>query len=196
MLMKAAMLAAFIAASAPAARAAGNVEAGREKAQLCANCHGAAGISAIAGVPTLAGNLDAFLQWQMVFYRSERRKNPVMGAISALLSDEDVRNLGAYYASLAPDTRPLPPDPKPDLASRGSEVAQEHRCANCHTDEFTGKQGAARLARQREEYVVKSLTEYRSGQRPSTGVAAMTEAAAGLQDDEIAALAHYLAMLP
>ncbi len=195
-MMGAAVLAASCLVAVPACRAAGNIEAGREKAQLCANCHGAAGISAIAGVPTLAGNLDAFLQWQMVFYRSERRKNPVMGAIANLLSDEDVRNLGAYYASLPPDTRPLPPDPKPDLATRGSEVAQEHRCANCHTDEFTGKQGAARLARQREEYVVKSLTDYRSGQRPSTGVAAMTEAASGLHDDDIAALAHYLAMLP
>lgn len=194
--MGAAMLAASFLVGPPACRAAGSIDAGREKAQLCANCHGATGISAIPGVPTLAGNLDAFLQWQLVFYRSERRKNPVMGAIASLLSDEDVRNLGAYYAALPPDTRPLPPDANPGLTARGSEIAQEHRCANCHLDEFTGKQGAARLARQREDYIVQSLTDYRSGQRPSTGVAAMTEASSGLHDDDIVALAHYLATLP
>lgn len=176
--------------------AAGNVPAGREKAQLCVACHGVAGISTMPGVPNLAGNPDAFLQWQMVFFRSERRKNPVMVAMASQLSDEDVRNLGAFYASLAPDTRPVPADTNPELTQQGIKVALEHRCANCHTDSFAGKQGAARLARQHEDYIVKSLTDYRSGDRPSTGVAAMTEAASGLGDTDIAALAHYLARLP
>ena len=69
-------------------------------------------------------------------------------------------------------------------------------CAACHTDNFAGKQAAARLTRQREDYLVKALADYRSGARPSTGVAAMNEAAAGLSDPEIAALAHYLVTLP
>lgn len=176
--------------------AAGNVPAGREKAQLCAACHGVAGISSMPGVPNLAGNPDAFLQWQLVFFRSERRKNPVMLAIASQLSDEDVRNLGAFYASLPPDTRPVPADTDPALTKQGAEVAQERRCANCHTDNFAGKQGAARLARQHEDYIVKSLTDYRSNGRPSTGVAAMTEVASGLGDADIAALAHYLSRVP
>ena len=61
--------------------------------------------------------------------------------------------------------------------------------------DFRGKQAAASIANQREEYIAKSLADYRSAARPSVGVAAMTEAAAGLSDDDIAALAHYLATL-
>ena len=160
--------AAFMAASAIVpAQAAGDIEAGRERAKTCAACHGAAGISAMPGVPTLAGNLDGFLQWQLVFFRTERRKNPVMTALAANLSDEDVRNLGAYYASLPPDTRPPAQDPSPALTEAGRELAETHRCSGCHTEAFTGKQGAARLAHQREDYIAKSLTDYRSGQRRS-----------------------------
>jgi cytochrome c553 len=193
----AAAIAAVALLAATAAAASGNVEAGRAKATaFCAACHGPAGFSDLPLTPHLAGNMDGFLQWQLVFYRGGRRHDPNMDAVSADLTDEEVRDLGAYYASLPPDARAPPPDPSPALTDAGRALTGTNRCAACHTDDFGGKSAAPRLARQREDYLVKALGDYRSGARPSTGVAAMTEAASRLSDDEIAAIAHFLAYLP
>ena len=190
------LLAVIVSLPAVAAKAASDPNAGREKAKLCAGCHGENGISAVAGVPSLAGQQDQFIQWQLVFFRSGRRANPIMGPLSAGLSDADVRNIGAYYASLSPNTKPAAQTPDPDLAGKGKTVADQHRCASCHTDSFRGNRAAASIADQREDYLVKALADYRSAARPSTGVAAMTEAAAGLDDNEIHAVAHYIATFP
>ncbi len=179
-----------------ASQAAGDSDAGRLKSVTCAACHGNNGISAMTGVPNLAGHPDMFLQWQLVFFRSERRKNPAMIAIASQLSDEDVRDLGAYYAALPAKAATAPVDPDPALSARGQEVAAEHHCANCHTESFAGERGAARLAHQRSEYLIKSLHDYRDGDRPSTGVAAMTEASASLSEADMQAIAHYLEFLP
>jgi cytochrome c553 len=177
--------------------AQGDPQAGREKAQVCASCHGERGISAMPGVPSLAGQTDQFIQWQLVFFRSGRRENPLMSPIAADLTDEDVRNLGAYFASLPRNADPAKADPEPDadLRSKGQAIAHQYHCAVCHMDNFLGKQAAALIANQRADYLVKALADYRAAARPSVGVAAMTEAASGLSDDEIAALAHFLAAL-
>ncbi len=174
--------------------AAGDPEAGKAKAGTCQGCHGGNGISAVPNIPSLAGQTDQFLQWQLVFFRSGRRANPIMGPISKTLSDEDVRDLGAYFASLTPPAAPAS-DGNPALSVTGRDAAAQYHCSACHTEAFTGKQAAARLADQHEVYLTKALADYRSGSRPSTGVAAMTEAASGLSDDDIAALAHYIATL-
>ena len=105
--------------------------------------------------------------------------------MAADLSDEDVRNIGAYFASL--------PAGKPPVADVDPALAEQHRCASCHTDTFSGNQAAPAIAHQNRDYLVKALTDYRSGARPSVGVAAMTEAASGLSDNDIAALAQFLA---
>jgi len=188
------MLAAVI--SLPAHRlVAADVAAGQEKARTCAGCHGEQGVSANPGIPSLAGQQDQFIQWQLVFFRSGRRPNPLMGPIVANLTDADIRNLGAYYHSLPYNTK-VPNGPgNGELAAKGEAVAQQHHCASCHTDTFRGERAAAAIADQREDYLVKALTDYRSAARPSVGVAAMTEAAAGLDDAEIAAVAYYLATL-
>ena len=193
----AATLVAALLLPAAAFAAKGNIEAGKAKAvEYCAACHGDAGLAIIPGTPDLAGNMDSYIQWQMVFYRSGRRHNENMDAVVVDITDEEIRDLGAYYASLPPDLAPPKPDPNPALASAGKAIVDSHHCANCHTDTFAGKAAAARIARQHEDYLVKALGDYRSGARPSTGVAAMSEAASGLSDSDIAAVAHYLAYLP
>jgi cytochrome c553 len=175
----------------------GDVEAGRAKAsEACAPCHGANGWSETEGVPNLAGNADLFLQWQLVYFRNGRRPSEIMGGIAANLTDADINNLGAYFASLPPVASPATPDPKPALTEAGKVLVEQHRCANCHGDAFLGMRAAARLANQREDYLIKALADYRVAKRPSAGVGAMIEAAASLSDDEIAAIAHYLSRLP
>jgi cytochrome c553 len=181
----------------PALAAKGDPVAGQAKAEVCLSCHGEKGISEMAGIPSLAGQQDQFLEWQLVFFRSGRRKNDLMSPMAADLTDADIRNLGVYFASLpSPAAQPPVHDDNPALHEQGAKVAEAHHCATCHTDGFTGKAAAASLAHQREDYLVKALTDYRADVRPSTGVAAMTEAAAGLSDTDIAALAHFLATVP
>ena len=173
---------------------AADVAAGREKAELCIGCHGEGGISQTRNIPSLAGQPDQFIQWQLVFFRSGTRKNEQMQPVVEQLSNEDVRNLGAYFASLPPPSNPKPDD-QPDLSKAGAQAAVGRRCASCHTDSFAGTKATARVAGQREEYLLKALHEYKSGVRAGGGMAAMADVAYPLSDEEITALAHYLAHL-
>jgi cytochrome c553 len=174
------------------ARGADNA-AGKEKAELCTGCHGENGISETENLPSRAGQLDQVIQWQLVYFRAGARKNEQMQPIVEQLNNEDIRNLGAYFASLAP---PKPAEDKdPDLSKKGAQAAAGRRCASCHTDSYAGSKAAARLAGQREDYLNKALRDYRSGERAGGGQAAMAEVAHPLSDEEIDALAHYLAYL-
>ena len=172
---------------------AADLEAGKAKAELCAGCHGENGVSQTENIPSLAGQQDQFVQWQLVFFRAGTRKNEAMKPIVDQLTNEDIRNRGAYFASLTPAK--APPDNDPDLSRKGAEAAAGRRCASCHLDSYAGTKGVARLAGQREEYLVKALHDYKSGQRVGGSQAAMTDVAYPLSAEEITALAHYLAHL-
>lgn len=174
---------------------AADLEAGKAKAEMCAGCHGENGISEMEYTPSLAGQPDQFIQWQLVFFRSGTRQNANMKPIVDELNNEDIRNLGAYFASLPPMKNDKIDD-KPELSRKGAEAAVGRRCASCHTDSYAGTKAVARLAGQREEYLVKALNEFKSGQRSGGAMAAMADVAYPLSEEEIYALAHYLAYLP
>ncbi len=187
------LLVALFASIAAAPLHAADIAAGKEKAELCVGCHGENGISQTENMPSLAGQLDQVLQWQLVYFRAGARKNEQMQPIVEQLNNEDIRNLGAYFASLPP---PKPSEDKnPDLSKKGAQAAAGRRCAACHTDNYAGSKAAARLAGQREDYLAKALRDYRAGVRSGGGQAAMAEVAHPLSDEEIDALAHYLAYL-
>lgn len=173
---------------------AADVAAGKAKSEVCASCHGETGISQIENIPSLAAQPDLFLQWQMIFFRAGTRKNEIMQPIAEGLSNEDVRDLGAYYASLPPPAEPAK-DENSSLSEKGKQAAAGRRCASCHTDSYAGAKATARVAGQREDYLLKSLRDYKSGARAGGGMAAMAEVAYPLSDEEIVALAHYLAHL-
>jgi cytochrome c553 len=175
------------------ARAA-DIAAGKEKAELCTGCHGEGGISQTENIPSLAGQPDQFVQWQLVFFRAGTRKNEQMQPIVEQINNDDIRNLGAYFASLAPP-KASKPDDNPDLSAKGAQAAAGRRCASCHTDTFAGTKAVARIAGQREEYLLKALHDYKSGVRSGGGMAAMADVAYPLSEEEITALAHYLAHL-
>ena len=181
-------------ASSAIPAAAADLAAGKEKAELCIGCHGEGGISQTKNIPSLAGQPDQFIQWQLVFFRSGTRKNEQMQPVVEGLSNEDVRNLGAYFASLPPPKN-AQADDQPDLSRAGAQAAVGRRCASCHTDTFAGTKATARVAGQREEYLLKALHDYKSGVRAGGGMAAMADVAYPLGEDEITALAHYLAHL-
>jgi len=174
------------------ARAA-DAAAGKAKAEICAGCHGDNGISQTENIPSLAGQPDQFIQWQLVFFRTGSRKNEQMQPIVEEISNDDIRNMGAYYSSLAPPKAAK--DDDPGLSKKGAQAANGRRCASCHTDNYAGTKAVARLADQREEYIVKALHDYKNGQRVGGGVAAMADVAYSLSEEEITAVAHYLSHL-
>jgi cytochrome c553 len=188
------MLAGAIVVGGPGARAA-DVAAGKAKAvEVCGACHGENGISQTENIPSLAGQLDQYIQWQLVYFRAGSRKNEQMQPVVEQLNNEDIRNLGAYFASLTPP-KAAPSDDNPDLSAKGKQAAVGRRCASCHTDSFAGTKAVARIANQREEYLVKALHDYKTGVRSGGGQAAMADVAYPLNEEEITALAHYLAHL-
>ena len=79
---------------------AGDAAAGKGKSMMCAACHGAAGISAVPMYPNLAGQKEAYLAKQLKDFKSGKRQDPVMAPMAKMLSDEDLVNIAAYYASL------------------------------------------------------------------------------------------------
>ena len=170
-----------------------DVAAGKAKAEMCVGCHGENGIAEMENMPSLAGQPDQFIQWQLVYFRAGTRKNEQMQPIVEQLSNEDIRDLGAYFASLAPPKNEKADD-DPELSKKGAKSAEGRRCAFCHLDDYAGTKGVARLAGQREDYLLKALRDYKSGQR-SGAQAAMAEVAFSLHEEEIVALSHYLANL-
>lgn len=79
---------------------AGDVAAGKQKSAACAGCHGPAGISNNEMWPNLAGQKEGYLIKQLKAFRDGTRSDPVMSGMAKPLSDEDIENLAAYYASL------------------------------------------------------------------------------------------------
>ena len=80
------------------AQAAGDVQAGKAKATACSGCHGASG-EGVAPNPALAGKSEEQLVQGMKDYKSGKRDNAVMKGMVATLSDADMANLAAFYAS-------------------------------------------------------------------------------------------------
>jgi len=86
-------------ATGDAARADGDPEAGREKSQVCQACHGERGISVDPTYPHLAGQYADYLEYSLRRYRSGERENVLMNPMSANLTDQDIEDLAAWYAS-------------------------------------------------------------------------------------------------
>jgi cytochrome c553 len=192
-----------VAAPLAAMAAEGKPDVGKARAEAvgCFACHGVDGVATADGlaadknVPNLAAQPDLYLQFQLVFFRKGVRKNEVMNAMAEQLSDDDLRNISAYFASLPAPSSPAPQDPAPEDTELGSKIAQGIHCTNCHGDHFEGVDNIARLAGQREDYVYKALRDFKSGARTSTGAAGMAEVVYPLGDTEMKALAHYVSRL-
>src|SRR5215475_5494990 len=165
----------------------------KEKVEVCKGSHGENAVSQMENIPSLAGQLDQYIQWQLVYFRAGSRKNEQMQPIVEELSNEDIRNLGAYFASLEPPKGPK--DDDPDLSAKGKQAAAGRRCASCHGDNYAGTKAVARIAGQREDYLLKALHDYKAGARVGGGQAAMADVAYPLSEEEMTALAHYLAHL-
>ncbi|MFP5507248.1 MAG: c-type cytochrome [Gammaproteobacteria bacterium] len=89
--------------------AAADITAGKEKSATCVACHGADGNSTDPQYPRLAGQHASYLERALLDYRSGARKNPIMAGFAAGLSDADIADLAAYYASQSGLITPVQP---------------------------------------------------------------------------------------
>lgn len=102
------MAAAALLLAASAARADGDVAAGKDKAQACAGCHGANGVSDSDQFPILAGQYKDYLIQALHEYKNGGRTNPIMTGMAGGLSEEDIKDLAEYFSSLPGPLHTLP----------------------------------------------------------------------------------------
>jgi len=163
-------------------------EAGKKIASFCANCHGPDGNSKQSEIPNLAGQNPVYLFNQVHKFSTGERKDQWMEPAIKMLSDSDRISVVVYYSSM--QVTPASSAP-PNEAGK----AIFHRvCARCHGDQARGGERFPRLAGQQITYLIRSLTRYRdrTGNRMEPEMLAMT---AALKDEDIKALADYLASM-
>jgi cytochrome c553 len=83
-----------------------DVEAGRAKARMCAVCHGEFGVSVVPNAPSLAGQPAIYLAEQLKAYRSGKRSDETMSVVAKPLTDADIADLTAWFASIAIEVKP------------------------------------------------------------------------------------------
>ncbi|MCC6472447.1 MAG: cytochrome c4 [Burkholderiales bacterium] len=169
--------------------------------KTCVACHGQDGNSQVPENPKLAGQVAEYLAKQLANYKAnDERKNPVMFGMVTPLSDEDIRNVSAYYAtqkSMQGVARSRDTLAAGRTLYRGGNVARAlPACAGCHgaTGEGVPSQ-FPRVAGQHAQYLEVQLKAFRSGERANDGAAMMRSIAARLTDAEIRALSDYIAGL-
>lgn len=180
-------LAAVLFLGKPALSEALSVE---ERITQCNGCHGADGNSPLPNIPSLAGQPAFFVLNQLFLMREGVRKVEAMAPFVKDLKDADLEALSAHYAKLTakPSNEPI----DQTLIKRGIEIANQKRCVSCHKPNLAGDQQVPRIAKQRVDYLTKSLREFRDGTREGADTI-MSGAVAGLSDADLAALAHYCA---
>ena len=165
--------------------------AGKAKAQVCFACHGENGISVAADIPNLAAQPPLSITYQLIQFRGQQRKGGAMEALAASLSDQDMRDIAAYYSALPP---PPAKAGNEQLIAKGQQISNAQYCNSCHGPQLQGQKHIARLAGQSPEYLVTQLKNIRSGSRVDMD-GTMGSAARGLTDDDIEAIAAYAASL-
>jgi cytochrome c553 len=186
--------------AAPAAPKADPAKGAAVYNGMCSSCHGADGNSGAPLYPKLSQQHPEYLAKQLAEFKSGKRANAIMSGLAAGLSDDDMRNVAAYYASQAAKPGAAKNKDTLELGQklwRGGDTARGlPACAGCH-----GATGAGlpsqypRLAGQHAEYIETQLKGFRAGERQNDPQRMMRMVAAKLTDKDISAVADYIAGL-
>lgn len=184
----------------PAQAANGNVAAGQAKAAVCAGCHGADGNGGADPLwPKLAGQDPAYIAKQLADFKSGARQDPIMAGMAAPLSAADMKNIGAYFASL----KPKPGAAKDaQLAKQGEKLYRGgdakmgvSACMSCHGPSGHGiPPRFPKISGQNAAYTRKQMLAFKSGSRANDGEI-MTRIAFRMSEQEIKAVSEYMAGL-
>ncbi len=176
--------------------AAGDAEAGKAAAATCVACHGADGKAITPDYPNLAGQHASYLAKQLTDYRDGNRENQLMSPMAAALSDQNILDLAAYYASMTP-IKGVSDEENLTLGQNiyrgGVTGADIPACIGCHGPTGTGNPAANYpvLSGQNKAYLAAQLKLFRSGERNNDSNEMMRALAHRLSDAEIDALANY-----
>ena len=164
----------------------------------CVSCHGAAGNSTISQNPKLAAQHEAYLVKQLTEFKGPTRANAVMTGISKALSDDEMKNIAAYLNAQAQKPGAAKNKDTVEIGKKiyRAGIAEKNvpACAGCHSPNGAGIPAQyARIGGQHQDYTAAQLTAFRSGARKNS--AQMSTIAKRLSDDEIQAVADYVAGL-
>jgi cytochrome c553 len=185
--------------SAPAAKG----DAAKAQAivnNVCGACHGADGNSTSPTYPNLAGQHPEYVFKQLVEFKAGGRKNAIMAPNVTKLSEDDMRNLAAYFSAQQPKPK-LAKDPAlvtegQKLYKGGNAGSGVPACASCHGPAGSGiPVQFPRLAGQHAKYVMSQLKNFRSGDRANDGGKMMQTIARKMTDQEMKAVAEYISGL-
>jgi cytochrome c553 len=181
-------LAVALAALAPASRA----QPIDEKAALCAACHGENGVPQQPSTPIIWGQNQGYLYLQLRDYLRGARQNEQMSPLASALTREEMLALAEYFAQ-----RPWPnlqqPSAPEAIAAQAIRANTSVGCTGCHLEQYQGASTVPRLAGQREDYLARTMTEFRSRTRGNNP--GMSDLMMVTSEEQIAALARYLAGL-
>ena len=188
----------YLLAASPLVSAQG---AGPITVTACLPCHGggAAGTQAAPTFPKLDGQHAAYLDKQLREYKSGKRKSDIMAPVFGALKKQQIRGMAAHFASQTPARGTVQ---NPQLAAQGKVLYEEGNrasgvpgCVGCHLPNAAGFQRYPRLAGQLQTYIVQQLVDFKSGTRSNDRARVMRLVAGRLTDEEMRAVAEYVAGL-
>ncbi|MFS6537822.1 c-type cytochrome [Idiomarina loihiensis] len=197
----------FFGTAGIAVAQSGDAEAGKEKSQVCAACHGPNGESPTDMYPHLAGQHQKYLLKQLKDFKlasetggEEGRNNPIMMGQVASLSEEDMADLAAFYAAKDSPKGETPEDiiaKGEDLFRRGNPETNMPSCAGCHGPRGNGMGLAAfpDISGQHAAYTKSQLEMFRSGERANDPNGMMQGVTEKMTDEEIELLSKFLSGL-
>ena len=177
---------------------AADAEAGKAKSAVCAACHGADGNSSNPMWPSLAGQHASYIYKQLSDFKASRRINASMSGMVAGLSDDDMKNLAAYYETQSP--RPVAFDG--ELIAKGESIYRGGitetgvaACMGCHSPsgKGNGPAGWPSLKDQYPEYIVAQLQAFKQGARANDPGKMMGNLVRRMSEMEMKAVAAYVA---
>ena len=162
-----------------------------ERAAACFACHGAGGQSETENTPSLGGQQAPYALIQLFMFREKLRAFEPMNETAKVFTDDDLRTFSDFIAKL-----PMPAPPadagEPSRMQRGQALAQRNRCNTCHNPDFSGKDNVPRIANQREDYLAKTLGEYKDNSRHGYD-GSMADVMGPVSKEQIGDLAYFLA---
>lgn len=187
------------------AQAQGDVEAGKAKSSTCVACHGNDGNSPADMYPKIAGQHASYIEKQLLEFKAAAtggvgRANAIMGGMVMPLSEQDMADLAAYYASISVTPVAVPEE----VIEQGAALYQGGdmergitACIACHGPRGEGLESAKfpRLSGQHPAYIKAQLELFRSGERDNDPNGMMRDIATKLTDQDIEILSQYVAGL-
>ena len=187
-----------LAGSVSLASAEGKPAAGEEKSAACAGCHGMDGNGSAPIFPKLAGQHQAYLEKQLDEFKSKKRVEPTMNAMTESLSQQDIEDIAAFYAVQKTSIETGERNTLGEKIYRGGNTATGvPACSACHGPTGSGNPKAhfPLIHGQFAAYVEKILNDFKSGERGNDASGIMRSAAAKLSEAEISAVADYVSTL-